>query len=126
MASPLSGSLARTLGSALASTFLDATLTRTTAVAGTNPWDPPASTSDTAYSCKAIRDTFGATWLSGGLVDAEDVKIIVLASTLSVTPESGDRITLGGVTWTIVPAGSGKPAVSTDPATATWDLRCRK
>lgn len=106
--------------------FKDATLTKTTQVAGTNPWDPPASTSTTAYTCKALRDTFGATWLAGGLVDAEDVKVLILADTLSVTPEAGDRITIGSDTWTIVPAGGGNAAVSTDPATACFECRARK
>jgi hypothetical protein len=108
-----------------ADVFSAATLTRTTATPGANPWDPPASTSETTYPCRALRDTFGATWLSGGLVDAEDVKVLILAGTLSTTPEPGDRITIGAQTWTIVPAGGGKPAVATDPATAVWELRCR-
>jgi len=85
--------------------FKDATLTKTTTTPAANPWDPP-TTSTTAYTCKALRDTFGATWLAGGLVDAED--------------------TIGADTWTIVPAGGGKAAVSTDPATACWECRARK
>lgn len=106
--------------------FKDATLTKTVTVAGANPWDPPASTSTTAYTCKALRDTFGTTWLAGGLVDAEDVKVLILADTLSVTPEAGDRITIGSDTWTLVPAGGGKPAVSVDPANACFECRARK
>lgn len=105
--------------------FKDATLAKTTTTPAVTPYDPP-TTSTTAYSCKALRDTFGATWLAGGLVDAEDVKVLILADTLSVTPEAGDRITIGADTWTIVPAGGGKAAVSTDPATACWECRARK
>ena len=106
--------------------FKDATLTKTTVTAGSTAYDPPASTSTTAYTCKALRDTSGATWLSGGLVDAEDVKVLILADTLSVTPEAGDRITIGSDTWTIVPAGGGKAAVDVDPANACWECRARK
>ncbi len=106
--------------------FKDATLTRTTTVAGANPWDPPASTSTTAYTCKALRDSFGATWLAGGLVAAEDVKIIILADTLSVEPQPGDKIAIGADEWTIVPAGGSAPAVMADPATATWECRAKK
>jgi hypothetical protein len=114
-----------TIGGALADTFRDATLTKTTTTPAANPWDSP-TTSTASYTCKALRDTFGAYWLSGGLVDAEDVKVLILASTLSVAPEAGDRITIGSEMWTIVPAGSGKPAVATDPANAVWELRARK
>lgn len=114
------------IGDALSGEFLDATLTRTTQVAGANPWDAPASSSTTTYACKAIHDTWGASWLSGGLVAADEVKVLVLAASLSVEPQPGDQITIRGETFTIVPAGGGKPAVSTDPARATWELRCRK
>ena len=92
--------------------FKDATLTKTT--------------STTTYTCKALRDTFRATWIAGGLVDAEDVKVLVLADTLSVTPEAGDRITIGSDTWTLVPAGGGKAAVGVDPANACFECRARK
>ena len=113
------------ISDALGDDFRDATLTRTTVTAGANPWDPPAGSTTTDYSCKALREEFGASWLAGGLVDATDVKILVLAATLPVTPEAGDRITIGSASWTVVPAGSGKPAVSTDPAGAIWELRCK-
>lgn len=113
------------ISDALGGDFRDATLTRTTVTAGVNPWDPPAGNTTTDYPCKALREEFGASWLAGGLVDATDVKILVLAATLSVTPEAGDRITIGSASWTVVPAGSGKPAVSVDPAGAVWELRCK-
>ena len=105
--------------------FKDATLTKTTTTPAANPWDPP-TTSTTTYTCKALRDTFRATWIAGGLVDAEDVKVLVLADTLSVTPEAGDRITIGSDTWTLVPAGGGKAAVGVDPANACFECRARK
>lgn len=108
------------------SVFLDATLTRTTQVAGTNAWDAPASSSDTSYTCKAIHDTWSASWLASGLVATDDLRVIVLADSLEVEPQPGDRITIRSETFTIVPAGAGGPAVSTDPARATWELRCRK
>lgn len=127
MASPLAGPFARTVGRALAPTFLPATLTRvTTAVPDPEtPWIPGAATS-TTHSCRAIHDIWDATWLAGGLVAAGEVKIVILAATLAVEPEPGDTITIRGETFTIVPAGAGKPAVSTDPARATWECRARR
>ena len=110
--------------------FKDATLTRPTKVAGATAYDPPASTGTATYTCKALRDTFGSTWLAGGLVAAEEVKIIILADTLSVEPQPGDKITIQGETYTIVPMsvgfGQGIKAVGADPATATWECRAKK
>lgn len=111
------------IAEAFAEDFLDATLTRTAPTRGAQEWDPPTGETVTAYPCKAIHDSWSASWLANGLVGADEVRILVLAATLSVEPQPGDRITIRGETFTIVPAGSGKPAVATDPAKATWELR---
>lgn len=123
MTSPLDGSLARTIGKAMSGLFLDAVLERDTP--GTGPaWDPgmPATAS---YPCKAINEDWGAFTRRGGLVSASDRKVLVLATSLAVSPQSADRITIQGVTLTVVGESDGAPAVSTDPATAVWTLRCR-
>lgn len=126
MASPLSGSLARTIGSAMASLFLDTTITRDVAGTITDPADPPAPTT-TSFTCKAIRETYGVGHRSGGLVQSKDVKIIILQTSLATTPQPGDRITITGMggPWTIVSEGAGQPAVQADPANATWECRAR-
>ncbi len=124
MVSPLSGSLAATIGQAMAFLFIDATLTRDVAGTVVDPADPPAPT-EVEYSCKVIRDTYGTNYRAAGLVNDRDVKIIILQTSLAVAPQSGDRIDIDGMggPWTIVPAGSGQPAVSADPANATWEVR---
>ena len=123
MTSPLSGALAKTIGKAMSGIFLDATLTRDGSPTGP-PYDPtPGAPTD--YPCKAIVDEWDAYYRQGGLVSKTDRKVLVLASTLAVAPLSGDRITIEGLTLTVVPNGSGQPAVSTDPATAVWTLRAR-
>lgn len=124
MASPLLG-LAKTIGGAMAGIFYDATLSRDVATPGPNDWTPgPVVT--TSYPCKALPDTWGAYSISGGLVAAQDAKLLVLASTLAVKPTEGDRITVQGVTYTISSDGGSRPAVGTDPAKAVWELRGRK
>lgn len=128
MASPLSGSLAKSIYKGMRGLFLDATLTRDT-VPDSPAYDPfdPSAPVQTSYNCKAVRDNYGVGHRSGGLVNSDDVKIIILQQSLSVTPKSGDRITIAvqGGPWTIVGDVPGQPAVSADPANAVWELRCR-
>jgi hypothetical protein len=65
--SPLSGSLARTIGRAFNKIFLDATLTRDVASSNSpdiDSFDPPAPTQVT-YTCKAIRDTYAVGMIAG-------------------------------------------------------------
>lgn len=118
-------SLPNIVNGALGSVFLSATLSRTTRAAGPNDYTPGAETTAT-YACKAIHETFGVSWLANGMVDADEVKVLILAASLSVEPLPGDKITIRGVTYTIVPAGAGRAAVMTDPAKAVWECRARK
>lgn len=129
MASPLTGSLAKTIGSAFKGLFLDAVLTRETPGEPDpdRPFDPPAPTVQT-FRCKALQDQFSATLLAGGLVASDDVKLLILAASLTTTPQSGDRVTVRWQTFTIVPGGGSdgmKAAVATDPALAIWECRGR-
>ncbi len=126
MTSPLAGGLAKTIGRAMSGFFLDAVLTRTV-YAAPDPLEPwaPGDPTETTFACKAIHEEWSAYHRQGGLVLSGDRRVLVLASTLAVEPAPGDRITIRGETFTIVEQGSGQPAVSTDPAKATWVLRCR-
>lgn len=124
MTSPLLSSLASTIGKSMAGLFLDATLVRDS-LDLTTPWAPTNAT-PTTYAVKAIHDEWGTTVLAGGLINAGERKVLVLASTLPIDPLPGDRITIRGETFTVVPAGAGQPPVSTDPAKAVWVLRCAK
>lgn len=119
MTSPLAGSLARTLGRALSSTFLDATLARDTAVAGENDWTPGTPTTKN-YSCKAIHVEWRTMLPPGQVLNEKSVrKVIILANSLAVQPRSGDRITIRGETFVVMPEGTS-PVVMSDPALATW------
>ena len=127
MASPLSGSLAATINSALGFLFLDATLTRDVVPESPayDPADPPASV-PVSYPCKAIRDHYSVGHRSGGLVEGKDVKVLILQNSLSTTPAPLDRITItgmGGPFTIVAPGAGGMPAVMADPANATWECR---
>ena len=113
MTSPISG-LAATIYAAMKDIFLDATLARDALTTGSPDvsFDPSAVTT-TSYSCKAIRDTFSKYEMASNLVKVGDVKILILEGSLSVTPQSQDRITISSETFTI-------KQVDTDPATAVW------
>lgn len=105
--------------------FLDAVLTRDVQGTIVDPADPPAPTQVT-YKCKAIEQEYGSMDRAQGLVSETDIQILILASTLAVSPLPLDRLTIRGKTVSIVPAGSGgMPPVQSDPARATWLCRCR-
>lgn len=125
MTSPLLGSLAATIGSAMSSLFLDATLTRDVPGTIVDAADPPLPT-QVEYTCKAIEENYSAGLRGQGLVGANDIQVLILASTLDVDPQPLDRITIRGRTVTIVPMNTaGMKAVQSDPARATWSCRCR-
>lgn len=124
MASPLAGSIRKTVGKAFKKLFLDAVITRETTTGG-DPWDP-TSTSTETFSGKGIFEEYGVGYRRDGLVQTGDMKALLLAASFSTDPLPGDKITIDGKTLTIVPADSGgQPAVQTDPAKATWTCRCR-
>lgn len=109
----------------MSSLFLDATLTRDVAGTIVDPADPPLPT-QVQYSMKAIEENYSAGLRGQGLVGADDIQVLILASTLAVEPQPLDRITIRGKTVTVVPSSSaGMKAVQSDPAKATWSCRCR-
>ena len=103
--------------------YADATYTVDGPSTGTT-YDPTPG-APVPYPCKAQRDEWSAYDRQGGLVSAMDWKVMVLCRTLAVEPKEGGRITIGGITLTIVSDGGSGPAVSSDPAGAAWVLRCR-
>ncbi|WP_029581944.1 hypothetical protein [Bradyrhizobium sp. URHD0069] len=130
MTSPLEGALRAQVYKGMRGLFLDAVLTRDVIPDSPayDPADPPAPV-PVPYACKAIVEDYSAGVRAGGLVNATDVNIIILAASLSVEPQAGDRLSVPsqGVSGTIAgPATSGTSsmkAVSTDPARATWSCR---
>ena len=117
MTSPLAGSLAKTIGSAFKTLFLDAVLARDVPVVSPDPADPLPPTQAT-YAAKAIVEGYSDYYKTNGLVDAKDRKVLILATSLGVRPEPGDRVTISNITFTL-------QDVSTDPAEAVWTCRGR-
>ncbi len=123
MASPLSGSLAKTIYKSFKSIFLDATLTRDGANSG-DAYDPETATA-TVYTCKAIAQEYSAGVQGTDLVGGTDMKILILANSLSVTPEPLDRIAIPSqaISGVVYGGTTGMKAVTSDPARATWTCR---
>ena len=120
----LSGSLAKTIGSAFNGIFLDAVLTRNVPNSGGSAYDP-AATTPVNYPCKAIFTQWGAYYEASGLVKGSDRKILILATSIAVQPDTGDIVTIDGVSLVIYSEGEGKAAVTTDAAKALWTARAR-
>lgn len=114
MTSFLEGSLARTIGKALKSTFIDAVLERDGPTTG--PDYDPVPGAPVTFACKVVPDEFSDYFRAQGLVNANESKVIILASTLATEPTPGDRITFRDKTFTLIDA---KP----DPAIATWTCK---
>jgi len=117
MTSPLSGSLARTIGGAMQRLFLPAALARDVPAVGGDPFDPPAPTT-AHYSCRAIVEAYSEKFRLDGTVQQNDRKVLILANSITVRPQPNDRITISGITFTVI-------EVSTDPAEAVWTCRGR-
>lgn len=112
--------LKKTVGKAFKSQFLDAKVIRTEDGTSTEPWNPGATTPpiDTEYACKAIREEYQERFVLDGTVKATDRKFLVLADTLSIVPQEGDRFSLEGSPEIVI------QKVRSDPATACWELHC--
>jgi hypothetical protein len=117
MTSPLQGALAAQVYSGMKNLFLDATLTVDTPGTSSDPADPGPAT-QTTYSCKAIVEKYSDFLRAQGVVGASDRKVLILANSLAVTPAPENRVTISGITFTIV-------TVATDPATAVWEVQGR-
>ncbi len=119
MASPLEGSIATTIHGAFKSIFYDATVDRTVVVGG-DVYDPTSGTpTTTSYTCKGMVDEYTRFERQNSQIEANDRKILVLANSLSITPELDDTITIRSATYTIL-------SVDIDPANAVWVIQGRR
>lgn len=131
MVSPLEGPIAKSIYKGFKKLFLRAVLERDT-VTDAGPLDQGV-TSTATYECKAVDIDYSDFDRGQGLVNANDMQVIILANSLAVTPEPLDRITIfrngvAGRELTIVssqgvsPQG-GAASIRKDPANATWTVR---
>lgn len=99
-------SLPATINSAFKGLFYDAVLTVDVPQDSPDPSDPLPPVS-TPYPCKAYVEKYSAYYRANSLVEASDRKVIVLANSLAVEPVNGARITVNGITFTIIAYDDG-------------------
>lgn len=89
------------------------TLTRTT-----NVYDPATGTNTpttTTYAGRGAAEKYSDGLVDGTLIKAGDRKVLVQLTDTSITPATTDRLTIGGVQYTIVkvdPINAGATAVA--------------
>lgn len=114
----LDGDIATIIGNAFSSTFYACTVTRKS-YSGGDAWDKASQTeTSTDYTCKGMVDTFTNKERENSKILESDRKILILATSLSITPDPKDTITIRSVTYAIV-------AIDTDPALAVWVIAGR-
>lgn len=83
------------------------------------PWDTSDDEiAETPYACKGWRDDYRQEDRDGTLIRQDDVRIIIVVSSLAITPGTSDKITIGGATYSII-------SVRRDPAGTTFDVQAR-
>lgn len=119
MDSILDGDLADDIADALTSAGIPfaVAITRDVPQDSPDPADPlpPISTD---YAGSGWVDDWDASYLASGLVERADVKIIIIATSIAIVPDTGDRVTVRGKTYSVL-------NVSADPALATYTLQAR-
>jgi hypothetical protein len=119
MSSILEGELADTIGDALldAAIPLDVVIMRSTPGVIIDPADPPPPTI-TDHACKGFVDTYTDALRAASLVQADDVKVVIVAKTIDIVPKPLDIVMVRTKTYTVI-------TVSTDPALALYELQAR-
>lgn len=112
----LDSELADTLTDALSAFDIPQSCVVTRTTLSGPPFDPTTTTTD--YDCVGWRDTYSAMEHANNTVLMSDVKIYVVASSLSITPATPDKITINGRSYNII-------NVSADPAGACWVIQAR-
>jgi len=113
----LNTGMSTVFGAAFSGIYLDATFRQDSLASdGEGGW---VVTTGTPETCKAHRPTLSAKTRADLGMSTEEVMIIVLVSTLGVTPSQEDRITYEGQLYDVLD-------VMQDGAHSQWKLRCKE
>lgn len=114
----LDGELADTIGDALIDANIPFAITVTRETPGDGPPYDPGDPTYTPYACQGFVDTYATQYADGSLIEAGDVKVVIVAKTLDIEPAPGDTVTARDKTYNVV-------NVSADPALALYELQAR-
>lgn len=118
MTSILEGELAATITAALIDASIPYAITVTRTIPGGGPDYDPDPPTYVDYACQGFVEDFSEFLKATTLIEAGDVKVVVLLPTIAIMPEPGDTVTVRGKVYTIINA-------SPDPALATIELQAR-
>ena len=118
MVSILEGELAETIGDALIDADIPFAITVTRSTPGDGPVYDPGPPTYTDYPCQGFIDTYATQWADSSLIEAGDVKVVIVAKTLDIEPMPGDTVTARDKTYHVI-------NVSADPALALYELQAR-
>ncbi len=117
----LDGYLAEQLTDALTAADIpqDCVVTTQETVDPGTPWDPSDDTiTNVDHACQGWVDDYSTLDRTNTLIQLNDRRVYIVASTLDVTPAPTSTVTINGATLTVI-------AVSRDPAGTAWVLQCR-
>lgn len=116
MVSILDGELAQ----ALVDGLMDAGIPYALSVVRLTPPDPifGGEPTETPYACQGWRDDYDLDTIDGTVIQRSDVRVFIIASSISISPATSDYLVINGVTHTIVNVGI-------DAAGACWDIQAR-
>ncbi len=122
MSSLLEGKIAKMVHSGLKAAKVPYKVTLTRSIPGSteppySPWSPGPPTTQN-HDCDGWKDAWTIRERESTLIQENDVKVCVLAPSLSVRPVPLDTITVQGTNYTVIHA-------QTDPAEALWVIQCR-
>lgn len=117
----LEGELAEIVGDALEAADLPYAVKLIRVVPGEvdpdQPWIEPEDTL-TEFDCMGWVEAYSDYRIANALVEANDRKVMIVATSLGTEPVVGDLVTALGKTYSVI-------AVETDPAKAAWELQGR-
>lgn len=116
MVSILEGELAQ----ALVDGLIEAGIPYALSVVRLTPPDPieGGDPTETAYPCQGWRDEYALDNIDGTVIQRSDVRVFIIASSLSIEPTASDTVTIEGVSYAVV-------SVGIDPAGTAWDVQAR-
>lgn len=118
----LEGELADIIGNALVEANIpyDMTVIRMEPGPGNpdRPWEPGEPV-PVEHPCKGFTDVYNVHEQSASVIQSGDIKIVIIANTLSITPEPNMSVQARGVTYRVI-------EVSPDPALATYQVQARR
>src|SRR5690606_40855011 len=81
------------------------------------PWEP-APTVEVDYPCRGWLDEYETELIDNSLILATDARVFIIASSLEITPETTDTLTVRGQEYSII-------HIKRDPGGARWELQVR-